>query len=288
MCSSSVTITRRASTQPAASPCDVSAAATMRLLSDFADGGDRVEPARRHFAQHAERADDALELVELAIDERLDRRRARAASVMTPRDLEVPRAQRRARARARLRRRRRRPRPRRRAADRSRRRARTRRRPARASRALSAESPPAAPRARWRSGARSRRRSATDVPPNFMTITASSPSAFISSAFRIDAPAAPRTVLWPSATNLCESTGHGAHAADRDRHAVAEIDVEPRLRPIRLVHHDDRRIGRGRQLQLLRPAAKRAHRLDDVVDRRRRVERRPTPSSCGRRSPARD
>ena len=39
---------------------------------DLAGGGDRVEPARRDFAQHAERADDALELVELRVDERLD------------------------------------------------------------------------------------------------------------------------------------------------------------------------------------------------------------------------
>ena len=61
--------------------------------------------------------------------------------------------------------------------------------------------------------------SATDVPPNFMTTltasgqvgsrdlrydshVASKPSRCISSAFRIAAPAAPRIVLWPSATNL--------------------------------------------------------------------------------------
>ena len=51
----------------------------------------------------------------------------------------------------------------------------------------------------------------TDVPPNFITImvslpsrllSSSSPSVTISSAFSTAAPAAPRTVLCPMATNL--------------------------------------------------------------------------------------
>ena len=72
MCSPVVTIVLRASTQLAASPFDVSAAATMRLLAISPMRGDRVEPARRDVPEHAERADDAIELVELAIDEGFD------------------------------------------------------------------------------------------------------------------------------------------------------------------------------------------------------------------------
>ena len=42
---------------------------------NLAGRGERIEPARRHFLQHRQRRDDALELVELAI-ERIDDRLA--------------------------------------------------------------------------------------------------------------------------------------------------------------------------------------------------------------------
>ena len=64
-----------------------------------------------------------------------------------------------------------------------------------------------------------------------------------------------------------------AQAADGDRHAAAEVRIEPRLRPVRFLHHDDRRLRRARQPQLLRLAAKLAHRLGDRVDRGLLLER---------------
>ena len=51
----------------------------------------------------------------------------------------------------------------------------------------------------------------TEVPPNFITIMSvrASPSECISSALSTAAPAAPRIVLWPSATNFQSKTGQG-------------------------------------------------------------------------------
>ncbi len=41
---------------------------------ELAFGGDGIEPARRHLAQHAQRADDPFELVEFGVEKSLDRR----------------------------------------------------------------------------------------------------------------------------------------------------------------------------------------------------------------------
>ena len=62
-----VTITWRASTQLAARPCDVSAAATMRLLRISPVAAIASSQRGDHLAQHAQRADDALELVEFVV-----------------------------------------------------------------------------------------------------------------------------------------------------------------------------------------------------------------------------
>ena len=64
------------------------------------------------------------------------------------------------------------------------------------------------------------------------TGTASTPSATSSSALSTAAPAAPRTVLWPSAKNCTEHRTR-TQTADRHGHAVIAIHVEPRLRTIR-------------------------------------------------------
>ena len=66
VCSAVVTITFRASTQLAARPCDVSAAATMRLLTISPTAAMASSQRGVTFAKHcAARRDDALELVKL-------------------------------------------------------------------------------------------------------------------------------------------------------------------------------------------------------------------------------
>ena len=185
---------------------------------NLAGRGERVEPSRRHFLQHRERRDDAFELVELAIEESTTGSRSdRIADDFG--DLDVTRAQiLQAGARA-FDVARRRQSPPRRAGDRSRSTAPTRRRPARAHRRPPSALRPAAPRARGdqplNGGLIGDRRAAelhhyhsaclssqlstfsasTSARFLALAISRSNPSACISSALRIAAPAAPRTVL---------------------------------------------------------------------------------------------
>ena len=58
--------------------------------------------------------------------------------------------------------------------------------------------------------------------------------AFSSSAFRMAAPAAPRMVLWTSASSLQVEDAVGADAAHRHRHPALAVAVQPRLRPVGL------------------------------------------------------
>src|SRR5262249_20177920 len=54
-----------------------------------------------------------------------------------------------------------------------------------------------------------------------------------------------------------------AQTADGDRHPAAAVDVERRLRAVRLGQVDDRLLRRRRQAELLRPAAEAVPRADD-------------------------
>ena len=71
----------------------------------------------------------------------------------------------------------------------------------------------------------------------------SRPRAWSSSAFRMAAPAAPRIVLWTSASSLQVEERVLAHAAHGDRHPALAVAVEPRLRPVGLVQHVDGPLG---------------------------------------------
>jgi hypothetical protein len=59
-----------------------------------------------------------------------------------------------------------------------------------------------------------------------------------------------------------------ANPADRNRHAAAEIGIEPRLRPVGLFRHDDRRLRRARQPQFLWPARELPQGVNDCRNRR--------------------
>ena len=115
----------------------------------------------------------------------------------------------------------------------------------------------------------------------------SRPSACISSAFRTDAPAAPRTVLWPSATNFQSSTAHGRSRPTLTVMPRPRAGVEARLRPVRLVEVDERPLGRRRQAVPLRRAAEAVDRRAQRRERGLRVERHRDRHRCGRRPPAR-
>ena len=80
------------------------------------------------------------------------------------------------------------------------------------------------------------------------------PSDAMSSAFSTAAPAAPRIVLWPQATNLIVEHRAFAHTAHENAHAVFARGVAARLRTVFLRHINHRLRRRARQLALLRNA----------------------------------
>ena len=109
--------------------------------------------------------------------------------------------------------------------------------------------------------------SATDVPPNFITM---GPAVAINrpeQAFGLHqlgiehgraGGAANRVVT--ERDELDVEHRAGPEAADGDGHAAVALDVEPRLRPVVRVQVDDRGRRRDRQPELLRPAAEAAQR----------------------------
>ena len=118
MCSSSVTMARARIHPGAGEPARGQRGGHDAAAEDLAGGGNRVEPARRDLAQHAERSRRRARVRRTRGRCQLAPRRARRRSAMTRSDRQVPTAQIAAGCAARPRCRRRRPRPPRRAADR--------------------------------------------------------------------------------------------------------------------------------------------------------------------------
>ena len=74
----------------------------------------------------------------------------------------------------------------------------------------------------------------------------------MSSALRTAAPAAPRIVLWPQATNFDVEDRTVAYTSDEHTHAVLAGDITARLRTVLLRHVNERLRRRARQIAFLR------------------------------------
>ena len=92
--------------------------------------------------------------------------------------------------------------------------------------------PVAGARGRARPGRGCARRSPTEVPPNFMTITAAGRGPAAARALRMAAPGGAADRVVDEGLELQVEQRVVAHAAHRHRHAALAVAVEPRLRPV--------------------------------------------------------
>src|SRR3954469_1786068 len=120
--------------------------------------------------------------------------------------------------------------------------------------------------------------SSTEVPPNLMTIIARSQG-----AAEISLHGEQLGVEQGSARGAADGVvreqrelpveqGTGPQPADRGRHAGAALHIEPRLRTVGSSVVEDGLLGRAREPLLLRGAAERIPRFDDLLGRRGLLE----------------
>src|SRR5271165_755230 len=118
--------------------------------------------------------------------------------------------------------------------------------------------------------------SSTEVPPNFMTITAAPPSKNMGGrpsrqiALRLEEFGVEQGRARSAADGVMREHGElvvqnaaGAQPPDAHRHAVAAVNIEARLRAVGRIVIDERLSRRQRQLELLRSRAEAVERRDD-------------------------
>src|SRR5271157_1648650 len=119
--------------------------------------------------------------------------------------------------------------------------------------------------------------SSTEVPPNFMTITAAPPSQDVAGRrsrqvalhlqkFGVEQRRACRAAdrVVREHGELVVQNAAGTQASDSHRHSITAVHVKPGLRTVGRIVINERLCGRQRQLQLLRSRTEIVERSDDI------------------------